>query len=388
VSNEPAKKLEGIPAPSTPTNFAFAVPGDLATPTGGYRYDRRDIEELRALGCGIDVLDLGSSFPFPSVAERSAALAILSQVPRGRPIVIDGLAFGVLPEAGALRHRTPLVALVHQPLALDAGLDAAQAKTFRKTERIALAAASQVVVTSETTARIVKADYNVGAERIHVVRPGNDPVPQASGSQDGIVRLISVGSVVPGKGYDVLISALASLIDLPWRLTIAGDLTRDVATAAQLDAAIQNYGLKSRVAVLGAVNSERLAEFYLAADIFVLASRFESYGMALTEAIAHGLPVVSTRAGAIPYTVPANSSLLVPPDDTMALADALRRLIVNEAERHRLARNACAAGPLLPTWADAARRFAGVIEAARQTAHAIKPRRPKQNKAAQRRLTA
>jgi glycosyltransferase involved in cell wall biosynthesis len=386
VSNEVENKREITGAPFMPTNFAFAVPGDLATPTGGYRYDRRVIEELRALGCRIDVLDLGSTFPCPSVAERSAALAILSQVPRGRPIVIDGLAFGVLPEAGALRHRTPLVALVHQPLALDAGIDAAQAKTFRKTERIALAAASQVVVTSETTARIVTADYNVGAERIHVVRPGNDPVPQASGSQDGIVRLISVGSVVPGKGYDVLISALASLIDLPWRLTIAGDLTRDVATAAQLDAAIQNYGLKSRVAVLGAVNSESLSEFYLAADIFVLASRFESYGMALTEALAHGLPVVSTKAGAIPYTVPANSSLLVPPDDTMALADALRRLIVNEAGRHRLARNARAAGRLLPTWADAARRFADVIEATRQTAHAIKP--AKQNKAAQRRLTA
>ena len=100
---------------------AFAVPGDLATPTGGYRYDRRIIQEVRRLGWQVDVLDLGGGFPFPSVAQRATALAILSAVQSGCPIVLDGLAFGALPEAGALRSRTPLIALVHQPLALESG---------------------------------------------------------------------------------------------------------------------------------------------------------------------------------------------------------------------------------------------------------------------------
>ena len=122
--------------------IAFAVPGDLATPTGGYRYDRRIIQELRRLGWQVDVLDLGDGFPFPSVAQRATALVILSAVPGGCPIVLDGLAFGALPEAGALRSRTPLIALVHQPLALESGLDTAQADVFRESERAALAAAA------------------------------------------------------------------------------------------------------------------------------------------------------------------------------------------------------------------------------------------------------
>jgi glycosyltransferase involved in cell wall biosynthesis len=347
--------------PSEP-RLAFAVPGDLATPTGGYGYDRRIIQELRRLGWHVDVADIGDGFPFPSVAQRANALAILSAVPAGCPTVLDGLAFGALPEAGALRCHAPLIALVHQPLALDPGLDSTQADTFRESERAALAAAAHVVVTSESTARIVTGDYDVPAERISVVRPGNDPVPPALGSNNGVVQLLSIGSVLPVKGYDLLIAALATLADMPWRLTIAGDRTRNPAAAAQLDADIEGYGLGNRVAVLGAVPPERIIELFLASDIFVLASRFEGYGMALAEAIAHGLPVVSTTAGAIPDTVPAGTGLLVPPDDAPALAQALRRLISDRAERRRLANNARAAAAQLPTWQDSARLFAGAIE--------------------------
>jgi glycosyltransferase involved in cell wall biosynthesis len=348
--------------PCSEMHLAFAVPGDLATPTGGYRYDRRIIQELRRLGWHVDVANIGDSFPFPSIAQRATALAILSAMPAGCPMVLDGLAFGALPEAGALRSHTPLIALVHQPLALHSGLDSTQADVFRESERAALAAAAHVVVTSESTARIVIADYDVPAQRVSVVRPGNDPVPSAPGSNDGVVRLLSIGSVVPGKGYDLLIAALVALVDMPWRLTIAGDRTRNPAAAAQLDADIQAYGLGDRVAVLGAVPAERIIELYLASDIFVLASRFEGYGMALAEAIGHGLPVVSTRAGAIPETVPADAGLLVPPDDTVALAQALRRLIGDPAERRRLATNARAAAAQLPTWQASARLFASAIE--------------------------
>jgi hypothetical protein len=195
--------------------LAFAVPGDLATPTGGYRYDGRIIQELGQLGWQVDVLDVGDGFPFPSAAQRASALAMLSAVPSGCPIVVDGLAFGALPEAGALQSRTPLIALVHLPLALEPGLDTTQVDAFRESERAALAAAAGVVVTSKSTARIVIADYDVPSQRVRVVRPGNDPVPPALGSNDGVVRLLSIGSVVPGKGYDVLIAAVATLVDLP-----------------------------------------------------------------------------------------------------------------------------------------------------------------------------
>jgi glycosyltransferase involved in cell wall biosynthesis len=187
-------------------------------------------------------------------------------------------------------------------------------------------------------------------------------MPPARGSNDAVVRLLSIGSVVPDKGYDLLIAALATILDLPWRLTIAGDRTRNLAAAARLDADISAHGLGDRVAVLGAVPPERVIELCLASDLFVLASRFEGYGMALAEAIAHGLPVVSTTAGAISDTVPAGTGLLVPPGDVAALVQAL--LISDRAERQQLAMNARAAATQLPTWPNSARLFAGAIEAA------------------------
>jgi glycosyltransferase involved in cell wall biosynthesis len=342
---------------------AFAVPGDLATPTGGYAYDRRMIAELGDLGWEIDLLDLGEGFPWPDAATRATARTRLLALPAGRSIVIDGLALGALSEiAAAFAGRNPLLALVHHPLALEHGLLPEQAEALRASERAALAAVQGVVVTSAATARLVAADYGVPAERITVARPGSDPAPQAQGSNDGTVRLLSVGAIVPRKGFDVLTAALATLPDLSWRLTIAGDRTRDRNTAARLDADIARHRLENRVTVLGAVPPQRLAALYAEADVFVLASRFEGYGMAYAEAVAHGLPVIGSNSGAIPDTVAPDAGLLVAPDDIGALADALRRIISDTGLRQRLASAARAAAPQLPTWRQSAEIFARALE--------------------------
>ncbi len=343
--------------------FTFAVPGDLATPTGGYFYDRRMIAELEQFGWQIDLVDLGEGFPWPAGETHAAAQARLAAIPEGRMVVVDGLAFGVLAEAAAqlcARHR--LVALVHHPLALESGLTAQQAELLRESERAALRFAHRVIVTSAATARQLAADYGVPAQHIVVARPGSDPVAAAAGSRDGVVRLISVGALVPRKGFDILIAALATLADLPWQLTIAGDRGRDPKTANQLDADIARLDLGGRVALLGAVSPQRLAELYAAADLFVLASRFEGYGIAYAEAIAHGLPVIGTTAGAIPDTVPAGAGLLVAPNDAEALARALRRLIADADDRRRLATAARAAARQLPSWSDSAKIFSQALE--------------------------
>lgn len=344
---------------------AFAVPGDLATPTGGYAYDRRMITELEQLGWQIDVIDLGEGFPWPSDATRARAWLRLSDIPPGRTIVIDGLAFGVLPEAVLqLRVENALIALVHHPLALEAGLSMQQVNILRTCERAALTAARLVIANSAETARHLTRDYGVAADRIVIASPGTDPAPMAQGSRDGIVRLISVGAVVPRKGFEVLIAALATLADLPWHLTIAGDRGRDHKAAARLDADIARHGLGDRVDVLGAVPPERLAQLYAGADMFTLASRFEGYGMAFSEAIAHGLPVIGTTAGAIPETVPTGAGVLVAPDDAAALAMALRGAIENPDQRRRMAACARQAAAQLPSWQDSAKKFARALEAA------------------------
>jgi glycosyltransferase involved in cell wall biosynthesis len=115
--------------------------------------------------------------------------------------------------------------------------------------------------------------------------------------------------------------------------------------------------------VLGAQPDARIAALYAGADLFVLASRFEGYGMAYAEAIAHGLPIIGTTGGATIDTVPAEAGVLVEPDDVNALARALRLMIENTDERRWFATGARAAAERLPTWPDSARLFAGVIEA-------------------------
>ena len=343
---------------------AFAVPGDLATPTGGYAYDRHMIAELKNLGWQVDVVGLGDGFPRPSAAQKTLAGERLAAAPGDCPMVIDGLALGVLPEAArAVRAQRPLIALIHHPLALESGLSAADAASLRASERAALAAASAVIVTSAPTARLLVADYGVPEGRITVARPGTDRNAAPRGPSGDVVKLLSVGAVVHRKGFDVLIAALATLADLPWRLTIAGDRTRNPAVAARLDADIARYKLDERVHVLGAVSEDRIAALYADADMFVLASRFEGYGMAYAEAIAHGLPVIGTTGGATPETVPAGAGILVPPDDTVALADTLRRLIANRGERQRMAEAVRSAAATLPTWQESAKLFAAAIEA-------------------------
>jgi glycosyltransferase involved in cell wall biosynthesis len=345
-------------------SVAFAVPGALTIPTGGYTYDRRIVEEMRALGWQVETLNLGEEYPRPSAQSRAAARERLAAQPGDRPMVIDGLAFGAIPDiAKDLRASHHLIALVHHPLALEAGLSSNEAKALRASERQALEFARKVITTSAFTARLLAADYDVPAERLTVVQPGSDPIVPAHRAVNDEIALLAVGAVVPRKGYDVLIAALASLRDTRWRLTIVGDRTRDVETTAQLESAVARCLLKERITFAGAVSTERLAELYAGADLFVLASRFEGYGMAFAEAIAHGLPIVGTTAGAIVETVPASAGILVGPNDVPALSDALRRLITDPVLRGVLATEARAAATALPTWRRSAELFSQVLVA-------------------------
>jgi glycosyltransferase involved in cell wall biosynthesis len=344
-------------------SVVFAVPGSLDTPTGGYAYDRRIMAELRQLGWDVDYLDIGEGFPSPDEATRSAARSLLSAIPAGQRIVLDGLALGVLPDVAAdLARRHPLVALVHHPLALESGLTAERADALRRSERAALAEVRQVVVTSPATAKLVASEYGVPASHITVARPGNDAVPLLARGPNNVPHLLSVGAVVPRKGFDILVHALAALADIPWRLTIVGDLTRDPNEAAKLEDLISRHGLADRIRTIGSVSRSLLAILYGQADLFVLASRFEGYGMAYAEALSHGLPVVGTTAGAIPDTIPKGAGLLVPPDEPAALAAALRSVIFDADQRRHLSEAALAAARTLPTWLQSASIFAATLD--------------------------
>lgn len=342
---------------------SFLVPGDLGARTGGSTYDRHITGGLRALGWHVDVRSVGEGWPMPHDAALGVARQALEALPEDALVVADGLAFGAMPEL-AEAHATRLrwVALVHHPLALETGLDAtAQAMLF-ESERRALAAARAVIVTSPSTARAL-ATYEVPASRITVVEPGTEPAPFATGSGSGDLHLLCVANLTPRKGHALLIEALAGLRDRRWVLHCVGSITMDAACTAALVAAIDRHGLRDRVMLHGEQDEAALRAFYVRADAFVLPSFHEGYGMALAEALAHGLPVISTTAGAIPDTVPADAGVLVPPGDEQALRTALQRLMDDAAWREQLAAGARATRHRLPTWVDSAARFASALVA-------------------------
>lgn len=345
------------------TNIVFAIPGLLETRSGGYIYDRRVMAELEAMGVGVAHLPLGPGFPLPSAGERALAARRFAALPTGTRVLVDGLAFGALPEVMEEQaRRLRLIALVHHPLALETGLPEAQRAQLRTSERRALAQARAVVATSRSTAATLAAEYGVPREAISVARPGTEPVTRmAEPSQDGVARILSVGAVVPRKGYDVLVAALSRIADLDWSCAIVGSLDRSPATEAGLRAQVAELGLNGRVFLLGEV--EDPADYYEQADLFVSASHHEGYGMAIAEALRHGLPVIATRAGAVPELVPPGAGVLVPPGEDLALAIPLRRLVADPAERMLLSAGALAASAPLPRWHDTARR---VLEAIRE----------------------
>jgi glycosyltransferase involved in cell wall biosynthesis len=338
------------------------VPGRLDTHTGGYGYDRRIVGGLRAQGWSVDVREIDGSFPYPSAAARAQAEAVFAAIPAGRAVLVDGLALGALPRE-AERHsaRLRLVALVHHPLARETGLDARTAADFEASERAALASARKVVVTGLATASIVSA-YGVPSSNIVVVEPGTDRSSVARGSGTSSPHMLCVATITPRKGHEILLRALASLETRHWQLTCVGSTDRDPAMSERLRGLVHDLDLDGLVAFAGEATGAALDAHYDAADVFVLATLYEGYGMAVAEALARGLPVVSTATGSIPEIVVGGSGVLVPPGDVEALAGALRTVLNDADARARLAANARRVRNRLPTWDEAATKMAAVLE--------------------------
>ncbi|MCA4904816.1 MAG: glycosyltransferase family 4 protein [Rhodocyclaceae bacterium] len=344
------------------------VPGALDQFTGGYLFDRRVVDGLRASGRSVRVVELPGAYPDADAAARAAATDALHALPDGSLAVIDGLAlpgFADCLQAEAKRLR--LLGFIHHPLSLETGIAPAMAERMAGIERRLWPMLRGLLCPSAHTARCL-ADAGVDAARIAVTPPGTerppeDAVHQLAGAGDGgTLRLLSIGSVVPRKGHRLLVEALAGLKALPWRLNCIGSTERDLAAVAGVRAAIASHGLDGRVALAGEVGPDALREAWHDADVFVLPSSHEGYGMAYAEAMARGLPVIGTTAGAIPDTVPETAGLLVEAGDVDALRIALERLMVDAALRQQLAAGALEAAAALPDWPTAVRHWADAAD--------------------------
>ena len=342
------------------TPAAFAVPGDITLPTGGYAYARRLLALLPAHGVDVEHVPLPDGFPDPSACELRKAERALGAIGR-KVALIDGLAYGALPAPLLSALQAPIVALVHHPLCLEAGLSAARQAALHARERTALARTRHVLVTSETTARTLAQQFAVPAARITVAEPGTDPAPRAHGSGGDALQLLAVGAIVPRKAHAILVRALAPLARHRWQLTIAGPTDRSREALHALQQAIDAAGLRPRIRLVGPVSPGRLAQFYATADAFIMPSLYEGYGMVLGEAMARGLAIVCTTGGAAAATVPDGAALKVPPGEVPALTAALERVLTEPALRAALADAAWDAGQRLPRWEHTAGRVAAVI---------------------------
>lgn len=340
------------------TEAVFAIPGDKDRRTGGFIYEATLLRVLNEIGCTTAHLELPDSFPDPTAADMAETLRLLGDVPSGQPIILDGLVFGAIAPEGLARVTAPVIAMIHHPLGLEAGLTPDRAAFLRANEAAALRHTAHALVPSPETARLLVAEFGADPARVTVAQPGfRRPVVDRRPATPPLI--LSVGLLAPRKGHDVLLRALAALRDLPWQAEIVGK-AHDTATETALFALRDALDLGQLVTFRGELQAADLEALFNAASVFALATRYEGYGMVLSEAMFYGLPVVSCAVGAVPDTV-GDAALLVPPDDSAAFSDALRKVLVKPEVAADYGARAVEFSRTLPAWEATAGIAARVI---------------------------
>ncbi|MDQ0578233.1 glycosyltransferase family 4 protein [Streptomyces rishiriensis] len=360
------------------TAVYFVVPAGLndeRRPSGGNRYDRELARELSdGLGWNVQVRPVAGSWPRAAPDSLRELSSILEAIPDHSVVLLDGLIACGVPDIMATHcERQRLVVLVHLPLADETGLDPQVARALDRAEREALGYASAAVATSHWTALQLTERHGLPGARVHVAVPGVHPSPLASGGTlSGGRHLLCVASTTERKGHTTLVSALATLPrDLPWHLKVAG-AEPDPAYAARLRASIAETGLVDRISLLGPLTSTELDAEYTWAGLLVLASDNEPYGMCITEALAHGLPVYASDVGGIPEAMghavfpgesePKRPGRLIPQSDTTAWGDALGEWMREPVLRDRLRILAKQRQRTLPSWHSTALKVQGALQ--------------------------
>jgi glycosyltransferase involved in cell wall biosynthesis len=339
---------------------------DPAQPSGGNVYDRRVCRGLAAIGWSVRLHAVSGSWPRPDAASYAALAGAVERIPDGAVVLLDGLVASTAPEVLVPQaSRLRMVALVHMPL----GHRTADADA-RTREGAVLSAAASVVTTSGWGRRTLLELYSLPGDRVHVAEPGADAADLAPGTE-GAGALLCVAAVTPGKGHDVLLDALATMTGASWHCVCVGSLDRDPAFAEGLRRRVLARGLGDRVCFPGPRTGADLDRSYAVADLLVLASRAETYGMVVTEALARGLPVVAAEVGGVPEALGHGADgiqpgLLVPPDDPAALGAALRAWLGDAELRLTWRRAARERRASLSGWSTTTSVLAGVLaEAAR-----------------------
>jgi glycosyltransferase involved in cell wall biosynthesis len=340
--------------------IAFLTVGDPARLTGGYLYHARVFAALRHAGDSIDQIVVTTDASL--VGQSAAAMTVerlTERVLAADVVVIDALAaVACRPAIATWAAARPLVAMVHElpsvsgTIFSDDGLRAEQS----------LLAADVIIAVSSDGARILQ-ERGVTGDRLRIVSPGCDRiVSSGQRARDGQLRALSVAQWIPRKGIDTLVNAWAAMECADATLELIGETDADPEFAVGVRRAIDAN--PRSIVVSGTVSDEELARAYQSADLFVLPSRYEGYGMVYAEALLHGLPVIACATGPVPDLVGPDAGLFVPVGDVTALAAALDRVLADDDLRQRLSAAAIRRGRELPTWAETAAAFRNALMAA------------------------
>ncbi|MEM6595137.1 MAG: glycosyltransferase family 4 protein, partial [Pseudomonadota bacterium] len=292
------------------TQAVFAIPGDKDQRTGGFIYEATVLRVLNEIGVPTHHLQLPDSFPYPSSDDMATALQALKAVPSDQPIILDGLVFGAIDPVGLSDVTAPIIAMIHHPLGLETGLAPDRAAYLKANEAAALEHADHVIVPSPHTAQILTQAFGADPKRVSIAPPGFER-PNVKKTPSTPPLILSVGLLAERKGHDILLDALSDLSELEWQAVIVGK-THDDAYAQSIYKQSAQLGLSDRVRFAGELDTHSLETLFGRADIFALATRYEGYGMVLSEAMLFGLPIISCAAGAVPETV-GDAGILVPP---------------------------------------------------------------------------
>jgi glycosyltransferase involved in cell wall biosynthesis len=312
--------------------------GSLDTLSGGYLYDRQLVRCLEAHGDRVELISLPwHNYPLhltdnwqPALSRRllHTPFDILLQDELNHP----SLAW----LNGRLRGRVayPVVSIVHH-LRIQEHHPAHWMPLYRAVEQRYLEQVDGCIYNSETTRRAV--ETLIGRSPPHIVAwpaashlPVLPRVPRAPGDP---LRLLFIGNVIPRKGLATLLTALTLLHGVAWELQVAGDLELEPAHSHAMQKLAAEPRLQPRILFLGRSDSEMLQNALARADLLVVPSQHEGFGIVYLEALQAGVPVIATTGGAAWEMVePGHNGFLIDPGDSGALATLLQRLATHPDE--------------------------------------------------------
>jgi glycosyltransferase involved in cell wall biosynthesis len=332
---------------------------DPLRPSGGNRYDRNVCDGLAGRGWRVHEHPIPDAWPRLGRSGVEALARVVSHLPDRAVVLVDGLIAG--PSAPVLvpaaRH-VSLVVLVHMP--------PGEVEPVPGEGKVLTAARAVIATSGQVRDELLRA-YRLRSSAIHVAEPGVEPGPLATGTPSG-AELLCVAAVAHHKGHDVLLAALGDLAHQRWHCRCVGSVDREPRFVRAVCRQAHTAGVDGRVEFTGPRTGPALEATFAASDVLVHPARVEGYGMVVTEALAHGLPVITTTTGGLPDALGAapdgvRPGLLVPPGDAPALANAVSTWLTDQELRARLRAAASARRIGLPTWSTTTERIEIVLRA-------------------------